>query len=390
MGEGMLTRIAVTAAYAAQGFGYAAVVTSLPALKARQGVDDTVVTIVVLGICVTAALGSMLADIVAVRRGSRSALVVGLALQAVALALVAMPMAPWVFFAAFALYGTGLGCVDAASAMQGVSVQRRHGSPLLGGFFAGYTAAAIVGALAVAALSAISPAPTSTALGLAAVLALAVAAVGTRLFAAGRADGASAADRGPLPRRVIWVFGAVLLVAFVTDSAVSTWSTIYLHDDLSAAAWLAPLGYGAYQAAVLVARLATDPLARRVGARILVAAAIAVAAAGCAIVALVPVPGAAVTGFALAGVSTGVLVPVAFSAAGDADPAHSDEIVARVNIFTYAGAVVGAVGVGVLADGPGLAAGFLVPGIALVALLATVRAFGPRRASAPGPSASAR
>ena len=35
------SRIAVTAAYAAQGLGYAVVVTSLPLLKQRYGIDDT-------------------------------------------------------------------------------------------------------------------------------------------------------------------------------------------------------------------------------------------------------------------------------------------------------------------------------------------------------------
>jgi len=377
------TRIAVTAAYAAQGLGYAVVVTSLPALKARQGVDDLVVTLIVLGVCVTAAGGSFVADAVARRLGSRGALVLGLALQAVALPVIAFPTPPWLFLAAFALYGVGLGCVDAASAMQGVIVQRAHGSPLLGGFFAGYTAAAIGGALVVSGLTALLPGPTASglALGVAAVVALAVALAGTRAFAAERveATASDAPSRGPLPRRGIWIFGAVILVAFVADSAVSTWSTVYL-DALGAAGWLAPLGYGAYQAAVLVTRLATDPLVRRWGARRVVAVAIVVAAAGCALVAAVPAPAAALIGFALAGASTGVLVPTAFGAAGELDPARSDAIVARVNVFNYAGAVAGAVGVGLLADGPGLALGFLIPALALLALLAAVRAF---RTSAP-------
>ncbi|NKY08086.1 hypothetical protein HF998_14040, partial [Cellulomonas hominis] len=37
-------RVAVGAAYAAQGFGYATVVTALPAFKQRQGIDDTAVS----------------------------------------------------------------------------------------------------------------------------------------------------------------------------------------------------------------------------------------------------------------------------------------------------------------------------------------------------------
>jgi MFS family permease len=60
-------------------------------------------------------------------------------------------------------------------------------------------------------------------------------------------------------------------------------------------------------------------------------------------------------------VGVGALVPLAFSAAGELDPSRVDEVVARVNLFNYAGAVLGAVAVGLLADGPGLALAFLLP-----------------------------
>ena len=35
----------------------------------------------------------------------------------------------------------------------------------------------------------------------------------------------------------------------------------------------------------------------------------------------------------------GVLVPLAFSAAGHAAPGNSDEVIARVNLFNYGGAL---------------------------------------------------
>jgi MFS family permease len=383
------TLIAVTAAYAAQGLGYAVVVTSLPALKARQSVDDLMVTLIVLGVCVFAAGGSFLANAVAVRAGSRPALALGLGLQAVALVAIAVPTPLVVFLAAFAIYGVGLGCVDAASAMQGVLVQRAHGAPLLGRFFGFYTVGAIAGAAWVSGAAGAAGDATvvraGVTLGVAAVVALGVALAGLRLFAAERpVEEAASRSPGRLPVRGIWVFGAVILVAFVADSAVSTWSTVYLGDGLGAASWLAPLGYAAYQVVVLLTRFAADPLVRVAGPRVPVVFAIVVAAAGCVLVAVAPTPAAAIVGFALAGASTGLLVPLAFTGAGELDPERSDEIVARVNVFNYVGAVAGAVAVGALADGPGLAVGFLIPGVCLLGLLALVRAFRPARAgSAP-------
>lgn len=77
-----------------------------------------------------------------------------------------------------------------------------------------------------------------------------------------------------------------------------------------------------------------------------------------------------------------MLVPVAFGAAGELDPAHSDQVVARVNLFTYAGAILGAVVLGLLADGPGLGPAFLLPAAALAGILLLVRWFRPRRVPA--------
>ncbi len=178
---------------------------------------------------------------------------------------------------------------------------------------------------------------------------------------------------------------------FVADSAVSTWSTVYLQDDLAALAWIAPLGYAVYQAVVLITRLATDRLVPAVGRGRLVAVAASVSAVGCVIIALLPFPAAAIVGFALAGVSAGVLIPVTFGAAGELAPEHSDQVIARVNLFNYAGAILGAVVVGLLADGPGLGLAFLLPAVALAAILFAVPRFRnslPARATARAARAS--
>lgn len=369
-------RGAVTAAYVAQGLGYAVIVTSLPALKARQDVDDTIVSLLVLVVALAAAGGSVVANAVAVRFGSRTALALGLIVQAVALPVIAIPTPFPIFAAAFALFGVGLGCVDAAAAMQGVAVQRDYGRHLLGSFFAAATAAAIVGALLVSAV-ALSAAAAGIALGCAAVIALVVAGFGIRFFAREVPIDTALppAERARLPRAGIWVFGLVILAVFVADSAVSTWSTVYLQDDLAALAWIAPLGYAAYQGVVLLTRLVTDRLIPAIGRRRLVAIAASVSAVGCLVVALLPFPVAAVIGFALAGVSAGVLIPVTFGAAGELAPEHSDQVIARVNLFNYAGAILGAVVIGLLADGPGLGLAFLLPAVALAAILFAVPRF---------------
>ncbi|MFG6492237.1 MFS transporter [Microbacterium sp. P03] len=369
------SRATVSAAYAAQGFGYAVVVTSLPGLKDRQGIDDTAIALIVLLVCVTAAAGSVLADLIATRAGSRAALVTGLALEVGGIAIVAADAPLWLFIAGFAVYGSGLGAVDAAGAMQGVLVQRAYGRDLMGGFFAAYTAAAIFGALAVAGAAAVGWG-VSAALVVVIVVAAFVAGCGLVWFDRSRAgEERHVAARTPLPRRGIWLFGFVILAAFTLDSGVSTWSTVYLQDDLVAAAVIAPLGYAAYQVAILLTRLATDRIVGRWGAGPVVMGSTVISLAGLIVVAALPFVAAAVLGFALAGVAVGALVPLAFTSAGQLAPLRSDQIIARVNLFNYAGAVLGAVVIGLLADVPGLPLAFLIPAVLLLPVLLLARRF---------------
>ncbi|HYI84193.1 MAG TPA: MFS transporter, partial [Acetobacteraceae bacterium] len=287
------------------------------------------------------------------------------------------------FVAGFALYGIGLGSVDASGAMQGVLIQRRYGRDIMGGYFAAGTGAGIFGALVVAGGSALGM-PAATALVLAAAVAGVVAAVGFRSFDPSRAAApVGVRTKAPLPRAGIWLFGFVILAAFTLDSGVSTWSTVYLHDDLLAAAAIAPLGYAAYQGAVLITRLVTDRATRRWGRLRVVIVSTSVSILGCIVVAFLPFIGAAIAGFALAGVAVGALVPLAFTSAGALAPARGDEVIARVNLFNYAGAVLGAVLIGLLADGPGLAIAFLLPAGALAGVLFVARRF---RAPVPVPA----
>ncbi|WP_448060525.1 MFS transporter [Cellulomonas hominis] len=391
-------RWAVGAGYAAQGFGYATVVTALPALKERQHIDDTTVSLTVLLVCVCAAAGSVLAGAVAGSRGSRAAMVLGFVVQAAAFPVVVVSPDLALFLLGFALYGVGLGMVDAAAGMQAVIVQQRYGTTIMSGFFAWYTAAAIAGALLMSALAR-SGSAVVVALLVAAVVLAVVGVLGRSRFYADEVrvadvtlgsappgDAHEPAAVRPLPRAGIWLFGSVVLAAFVADSAVSTWSTIYLIDTLVTSATVAPLGYAAYQAAILASRLVGDAVVRRIGRAPVVAVTAAVSALGFLAVALVQTPAAAVLGFAVVGIGVGALVPLSFSAAGELDPGRSDDVIARLNLFNYVGAVLGAVAVGLLSDGPGLAAGFLIPMVLLLPTIAIARRFGGRTRTVVAPA----
>ena len=89
------TRIAVSAAFAAQGLGFAVLLTHLPAFQDKYDVGDLFVTIILFAVSVLAGGGTALATWLGARRGSGLALRLGLATIGVALAVIACrPAAP--------------------------------------------------------------------------------------------------------------------------------------------------------------------------------------------------------------------------------------------------------------------------------------------------------
>ena len=378
-------RWGVTVAYIAQGLSYATVVTALPFFKDRYAIDDDTVALINLTVVIGAAAGSVLADRLAVRYGSRVSLIVALSAQAIALTAVAFHLPFALFWAMFGLFGIGLGGVDAGAAMQGVLAQRRLGRSVMGSFFAAATSAGIVGALTMSGAVA-SPAGAGVAVVFAGLVAAAAALVGSRVFdrtIESQVQAAAGGIKAKIPVVAVVLVGLVMLAAFTADSTISTWTTVYLEGDVGVAAALAPLGYAVYQGTTLISRLGSDWLVQRFGRRVLVAVVAVVGAAGLVVVGagagadLGPDLGfvSVLAGVGLAGLGVGALVPLAYSAAGDIEPARGDEIVARVNLFSYPGSLIGAVLPGLLSASIGLpfayvlAAVLLVPAVAIASKL---------------------
>ncbi|RZG78656.1 MFS transporter [Acinetobacter sp. WCHAc060033] len=363
------TRKVIALGFATQGLGYATVMTALPTFKNRFKLSEDLLSIIILGVCIAAALGSVLADRLAVKLGSRFAIVIAFIFEAIGIAVAAFSSSVTVMVASFLLYGLGLGCLDAALNMQAVMVEQRLGKSALGGFFACYTAAAFLGAMIMSATVSTSFGAT-TALFIAVTIALMTALCSKKWLFQQKENAAVIPEtKNPIPQKQLWIFGLIILIAFTIDSAISTWSSIYLKDVLASSATVAPLGYAAYQIGILITRLSLDFILKFKNAAWLAATTILIGAIGCAIAGIGHSLTFAILGFALAGVAVGALVPLTFSAAGHLDENRRDEVIARVNIFNYGGAVAGAVIVGLLAAPIGYGPSLIALALCLLALL---------------------
>lgn len=362
-------RKVIALGFATQGLGYATVMTALPIFKMRFKLSEDLLSIIILGVCIAAALGSVLADRLAVKFGSRLAIVIGFIFEATGIAIAALSSNVLVMIVSFIIYGLGLGCLDAALNMQAVMMEQKLGKSALGGFFACYTAAAFLGAMIMSATVS-TCFGAITALFIAVVIALMTAQCSKLwLFQQKEFVTPNPQDKPPIPHKQLWILGFIILIAFTVDSAISTWSSIYLHDVLASSVAIAPLGYAAYQIGILITRLSLDFILKFKTASWLAVTTILIGATGCAITGIGQSLIFAILGFALAGVAVGALVPLTFSAAGRLDENRRDEIIARINIFNYGGAVAGAVIVGLLATPIGYGPSFIALALCLLVLL---------------------
>jgi MFS family permease len=141
---------------------------------------------------------------------------------------------------------------------------------------------------------------------------------------------------------------------------------------------VAALALAAYLGASLVSRLAGDHAVRRFGGPAVVRAAGVGGACGLLLVVVAQQPVVAIAGFAVLGLGIGVIAPLSFAAAGELSPGAADTVVAQLNVFNYVGVVVGGAIVGLFGNAGVLRAGFAVPLVLTLVIVALAPAFHPR------------
>lgn len=386
----------MAAAFVAQGLMFSLLLTHLPQFKDRYDASDGTVTLIVFMVTVLAGAGSLLAERVAVATSSRTALRIGLLVVAAAGALIAVASGFGLFVVGFAVYGIGVGAVDAGANIQAVAVQERYGRSIITSFHAAWSAAAIVGALYVSGGERISLSLTGSILPAAGIVLIVLLVAGPGLLETepttglddGTVGGLTSSDRFRQVRTPLLLLGLAMTAYWAVDAGISNWSSIYLHDLLDASDSTAALGYALYQATALVSRLGGDQAVRRLGAVTTVRIGAAVGAVGALVVVLAPGPAVAIVGFGVTGLGLPVVAPLCFSSAGAlvSTPADLDRVVARLNVFNYLGSLLGAVVVGGVGTVLDLRAGFVVPVVLALAACALAPAF--RAATSPGTPAA--
>jgi predicted MFS family arabinose efflux permease len=182
---------------------------------------------------------------------------------------------------------------------------------------------------------------------------------------------ATAGPPGQVARRLAPLLVVVACVVGV-EWTLTTWLSTFLDDEVGLARSTAVLATSAFFAAMLAGRLVSSRLARRTGARALLAGALALLLAGLPVLLAARGIPVALAGIVLVGAATGALFPLAsalvLAAAGPASTRASGATMAVASV----GVLLGPLTIGTLAEGTGLrtalAAAAVLPVTALAVL----------------------
>jgi MFS family permease len=386
-------RVAVAAAFSTQGLVLLSLTTRLPDFQKRWQLSDVGLSLILLMMILLAGGGSVVAEALAKRRDSAGMLRAGLLLIACGVAVLCSAPIEAAFVGGIAVYGLGLGIIDATTNMQAVALEHRYGRPILPSFHGAWTLGAVAGALFSMATAGLP----LLAIGAVVVIPLAVALAPFLPRDHGQSVSSEAA--AAVPRRPIWLVGIAMVLFYMVDTAVQTWGPLFLDHTFTTPSRYVALAALPYLLASGAVRLAGDRLVAKYGAVLVLRVGALVGALALAVVVFAPTWQIAVVGFTVLGAGVAVVAPLSFSAAAriaggeGLDPtlrqARVDAVIARFNQFNYLGALLGSVLTGLIGAGS-LRIGFAVPMLLVLGIIPLAPAFvGARTAvGAAPPSAS--
>ncbi len=317
----------MAALFFANGALFANVVPRYPDLKAQLELSNAAFGFAVAAYGLGALVVGLLAGVLVTRWGSARAATVSTV--GIAANLVLLGLAPsWLTLAGVLLVAGSLDTVaDVAGNVHGLRVERLYRRSILNSLHGVWSIGAVVGGLMGAAAAGLGL-PMVWHFSIAAALFAALAMGASRFLLPGRDDTERSAIRdgalGRLPRigrlhvaRSVLALGVIVAMAQVMEDSSAIWGTLYLREELGAAAGVSGMGFVALQTMQIVGRLIGDRVVTRYGDRAVARAGAALAGGAMAGALVVPATVTTVLAFGAVGLGIATLIPAGMRTADD-------------------------------------------------------------------------
>ena len=330
----------VCAAFFLYAFGMGGIFPRLPEIQRALGVAEGALGLALIGTAcgtlVTLTFGGRWLD----RIGHRRALLGLTALLPLCYAIAAHAGSGTAFFLLLLPSGLCIGAIEIVVNLEADRVEHQTGRRLMNrahGFWSvGFFAAGLLGAL----LSQLGMTPQAH---LALVVPIQVLGIALLLGRFDPAPHRGATSRAPPARFARPTAGVMLLVALalsamVLEGAGNDWSAIYMRDVFGATPFVAGSAVAAGAAAQAVTRFVADRFVERHQPVAVARVLLGLLGAGTLLVFIAPAGWAALLGFALMGVGTSAIFPLAMSAAAqrtDRAPATNVAALAQISFVAF-------------------------------------------------------
>ena len=365
-------RLSTRLAFLVAGLAMSAWAPLVPYAKARIGLDEGGLGLLLLCLGGGSLLAMPLTGVLSLRFGCRAVILWAGALTCLLLpGLACAPSAPLLALNLF-VFGAAIGTLDVAMNVQAVIVERDSGGALMSGFHGLFSVGGFVGAGSMALMLWGGLAPLAAAAVLAFVSALLLAGAAPYLLREPDHAGAG----GPLfvmPHGAVIFIGVLCFIVFLAEGAMLDWSALFLTGARGLDAGRGGLGYAAFASAMTLGRLTGDRVVGRLGGKRVLLLGGACAAAGFLFAVLAPSAGAALLGFVLIGLGASNIVPILFSAAGRQKAMPAGLAISAITTIGYAGILAGPAIIGFVARAASLNVAFAGLGCAMLLVAASAR-----------------
>lgn len=344
------SRVSVKILFFLNGFIHANYFSRLPRIQEHFGVDNGTLGFVLLSASIGALVAMPFTGWMIIRNGSRKVTIFAGYFYCVMVPFI--PLMPNVYslMLLFFVMGVSTGMLDVAMNAQAVMVEQQLKKPIMTSFHAFFSVGMMLGALCGSLFAELN---TTLFIHFLTIAGASVPIVFIARYYLIHDKPLVKDDDTPafrLPNAAMVSVGIIAFCCMLGEGAMADWSTNYMENIALASESLAPLGLSAFALAMTIGRILGDGARVKFGDRSLVIVCGLIAFAGLSLAIVFVHPWAVITGFFIVGIGLSVIVPIAYSIAGNTKDLPPGVGLAMVTTVGYSGFLFGPPIIGFLAD----------------------------------------
>lgn len=328
---------------------HANLATRLPRIQELFHIDNGTLGLVLLSTSLGAVFAMPFTGWLIIRNGSRRISIVSIFSYCIFVPLI--PLMPGLdgLFIIFFIMGITAGMLDVSMNSQAVMVEQQMGKPIMTSFHALFSVGMVAGA-SCGSLFITLQSPLLIHLSIITSLGIAGALWARYHLIHDKPEEKQDGPAFQLPNAAMVSIGVIAFCCMLGEGAMADWSTNYMENISGANKALAPIGLSAFALAMTLGRLFGDSARSKYGDRRLLIACSIVSSFGLSLSMIFISPYTVITGFFIVGLGLSVIVPIAYSIAGNTKDLPSGVGLAMVTTVGYSGFLFGPPIIGFLAN----------------------------------------